>query len=645
MVTEISGTPNLKQIIERSLERSATYGVDPNASGAPEESRLTEESLVKRINEQRGFYEIAVEQLDTLYRLLKDSGFCMALADGEGYILYVVGDPDLIEHFKRRRCIPGYRWTERDIGTCAIGLSLKERIPIFLPGDRMFAALAQSISNAGAPIHSPDGNDVLGVVSLSGYSENMHVHTLGLVRQAAETVTANLRERERNRELDIQNQYMDALLESSSRGMLTVDREGTVVRANRRARLLMDLPSDAIGKSFTDYVEDSFEISTSLKSGQAFTSREFQTRKRGIRHFASLDPIRDCGDRLVGGLITVIEKKEIIRVATEMTGSHAHFTFSSIVGTSEELKKVLRTARISSSTTTTVLLSGETGTGKELFAQAIHNESDRQNFPFVAINCGAIPKELLESELFGYEEGAFTGAQKGGRPGKFELADNGTLFLDEIGDMPFNMQVKLLRVLQTGEIQRVGGLRSVPVNLRVISATNIDLKRAIREQQFREDLYYRVCTLNIKVPSLRERGRDILLLTEHFLKRHALQLNRKLILKRPETEEALLHYHWPGNIRQLENAIERAVHLAEGDELIPEDFGISSLSSLSVPGQKRQSVEARTLAAIERDALEETLACVDGNICQAAKILDVSRPTIYRKLKQYGLSVNDMKKR
>lgn len=637
MVAEISGIPNLKQIIQRSLERSASYGIDPNASGAPESSRLSDEALAKRINNQREFYEIALEQLDTLYRLLKDSGFCMALADGEGYILYVVGDPDLIEHFKRRRCIPGYRWTERDLGTCAIGLSLIEQIPIFLPGDKMFAALAQSISNAGAPIFSPEGNDVLGVVSLSGYSENMHVHTLGLVRQAAETVTANLRERKRNRELDIQNKYMDALLESSSRGMLTVDQEGIIVRANRRARMLMDLPSDAIGKSFADYVDDNFDISTSLMGGQAFTSREFQTRRMGIRHFASLDPIRDSGERLVGGLITVIEKKEIIRVATEMTGSHAHFTFSSIVGASEQLKKALRTARISASSATSVLLSGETGTGKELFVQAIHNESDRQKFPFVAINCGAIPKELLESELFGYEEGAFTGAQKGGRPGKFELADNGTLFLDEIGDMPFDMQVKLLRVLQTGEIQRVGGLSSVPVNLRVISATNIDLKKAIRERQFREDLYYRICTLQINIPSLRERGRDILLLTEHFLKRHAVQLNRKLILKKPDTEEALLHYPWPGNIRQLENAIERAVHLAEGNELLPEDFGISSLPFSTGPEQKGQFMELQTLAEIERNALKETLSRVDGNICQAAKILDVSRPTIYRKLQKYGL--------
>ncbi len=203
---ELQGMPNLKAIIKRSHERSARFGVDPHALASPESSRLTQRELTERIRSQQEYYDIAKEQLDSLYRLLKDTGFCMALADGQGYILYVVGDPDLIEHFKRRRCLPGYRWTERDIGTCAIGLALEERLPIYLPGESMFAALAQGISNAGAPVYSTDGRDVIGVVSLSGYSEKMHVHTLGLVRQAAETVTAHLREIVRIRELDVQNQ-------------------------------------------------------------------------------------------------------------------------------------------------------------------------------------------------------------------------------------------------------------------------------------------------------------------------------------------------------------------------------------------------------------------------------------------------------
>ncbi len=627
--------PDLQAVIARSHKRSAAYGVNPQISGAPEESRLSDKALAQTIEAQKEFFLLARKQLDTLYQLLKDTGFCMALADKNGYVLYVVGDPDLVEHFKVRRCIPGYRWTERDMGTCAIGLVIEEKIPVFLPGDKMFASLARKISNAGAPVFSADGSSILGVISLSGYSENMHIHTLGLVRQAAETVTAHLREKDRVRELDIQNQYMEALLESSSRGMLTVNQQGAMVQANKRAASLLNLPQDFIGKTFAECLGEHVDISSYLDSGKGFQAREFLTRKKGVTHYASLDPIRNSNDELIGGFITVTEKKEVIRAATEMTGSQAHFTFDSIIGDSDEIRAALHMAKIASDSAAPVLLAGETGTGKELFAQAIHNGSDRCHQPFVAINCGAIPKELMESELFGYEEGAFTGAQKGGRPGKLELADGGTLFLDEIGDMPFDMQVKLLRVLQTGEIQRIGSLRTVPINLRLISATHQDLKKGIQDHQFREDLYYRICTLKIPIPPLRDRDRDVLLLADYFVSRHSVRLNRAFS-RSPELEKSLLQYPWPGNIRQLEGSVERAVHMSEGKTLVPEDFGISGLTKPSTVSNGAFG-NAQTLADIEKQALETTLDRCKGNICQTARVLGISRPTIYRKLKRYGI--------
>ena len=637
VITEPESRPNLNDIIKRSHERSAQYGVDPHQSGAPESVRLTSKQLQKRIEKQYEFYALAREQLDSLYRLLKDTGFCMALADRDGYVLYVIGDSDLVEHFKRRRCTPGYRWTERDMGTCAIGLVLEEHVPVFLPGDKMYSSLAQQFSNAGAPVFSPNGQDILGVISLSGYSEKMHVHTLGLVRQSAEIVTAQLREGERSRELAIKNQYMIALLESGSRGLVTVDQRGRIVQTNQKARSLLKIPQGTEGRLFADCIGQHFDIESYLQKGKGFKAREILTRESGITHFASLDPIRINNDKLVGGLFTVFEKKEMMRIAVEMTGTHAHFTFDSILGNSEKLRSALHLAHISSSSSAPVMLYGETGTGKELFAQAIHNESERSNRPFVAINCGAIPKELLESELFGYEEGSFSGAQKGGRPGKFELADTGTLFLDEIGDMPFDMQVKLLRVLQSGEIQRVGGLRTISVDLRVISATNKNLKRAINEHKFRPDLYYRICTLKIMVPPLRERPEDILPLVSHFIQRHELQQNRKYSLLEPETEQAILRYNWPGNVRQLESAVEQAVHLSEGGVLLPEHFGIEKFTSFFDSSALSESGTQRTLEEIESQAIVDTLANVGGNICKAALTLGISRPTIYRKLKKYGI--------
>ncbi|MCD7983706.1 MAG: sigma 54-interacting transcriptional regulator, partial [Desulfovibrio sp.] len=231
----------------------------------------------------------------------------------------------------------------------------------------------------------------------------------------------------------------------------------------------------------------------------------------------------------------------------------------------------------------------------------------------------------------------FTGARKGGRPGKFELADSGTLFLDEIGDMPFDMQVKLLRVLQSGEIQRVGGLRSVPVDLRVISATNKDLRQAIEQQKFRADLYYRISTLNIIVPPLRERPEDILPLAEYFIQRHRLRLNKPTAVLPPDTAAMLMTYAWPGNVRQLESAVERAMHLAEGGDLLAEHFGIAGLE------RPRQGVPSGggsgqgTLEDLEQRAVAETLARHNGNIRATARTLGVSRPTLYRKLKKMGI--------
>lgn len=630
--------PEIEEAIQRSHNRSKLYGVDPNLDGAPESSRLLPSQLEKRISRQQDFFSLAKEQINTLYGLLKETGFCMALADVDGYVLYVVGDPDLIEHFKRRRCLPGYRWTEQDLGTCAIGLALVERIPIFLPGDKMYSALAQSISNAGSPVFGVN-NDLLGVISLSGRSERMHIHTLGLVQQAAETVRARLGEREKARELAISNQYMESLFESDHRGMIRVDNAGCIIKSNKKAEILLNLPKKNKGIFIEEYISGDIKIKDKLCKGKGFNTREI-TSIKGIKHFASFDIIYIDNKKVVGGLLTIFGKKETMRMAVEITGMEARFTFSSIIGKSKKIQDTIKIAHIASGSEAPVFITGETGTGKELFAQAIHNASSRCNKPFVAINCGAIPKELLESELFGYEEGAFTGAQKSGRPGKFELADTGTLFLDEIGDMPFDMQVKLLRVLQSGEIQRVGGLRTISVDLRIIAASNKNLKECIAQHRFRADLYYRISTFEISIPALRERGHDVLLLAKHFIACNAKFLNRPDLPLKSDTVRSLLAYSWPGNVRQLESAIERASHIAKNKEIRPEHLGIQAECHGGSAG-----ISLRTVAEVEREAIVHTLRALHGNIRQSASSLGLSRPTLYRKIKEYGLDHINLKKK
>lgn len=621
---------DMEDAIACSHKRSKAYNVAPNITKAPESTKLKPKALKERIEQQKTFYTIAKEQIDKLYNLLRGTGFCMALADKDGYILYIIGDTDLKEHFKNRNCTPGYRWTEKDMGTCAIGLALADKKPIYIPGNKMYSISAQTISNSGAPIFDLNGS-LLGVVSLSGYTEKMHIHTLGLVCQAADAVTSHLKEQLHSKELAIKNKYMTALLEAGTKGIITIDPNGCIVQTNKKARTMLELDNGCIGEPVSSLLKINLNCKQILQKGKGFLAREINTSKG--KGFLSLDPVIMKNGEIVGSILTITETKEMMQLAIEMTGAKAHFTFDSIIGTSSRLLEAIEIAKIAAKNTASLLLYGETGTGKELFAQAIHNAGERSDRPFIALNCGAIPSELFESELFGYEEGAFTGAQKGGRPGKLELADTGTLFLDEIGDMPLNMQVKLLRALQTGEIRRVGGIKTIPVDVRIISATNKDLKMEIEQERFRPDLYYRINTLSITIPPLRDRKEDIPFLLEYFFKRFG-NLNYEQYLSQND-KDIILNYSWPGNVRQLESSIERAIHLADGNKIKAEYFGIDEQKAVS------KATAEMTLEEIEKNVIAKSIKKHAGNISSCAKSLGISRPTLYRKLEQYNISFEE----
>jgi putative PEP-CTERM system response regulator len=299
-----------------------------------------------------------------------------------------------------------------------------------------------------------------------------------------------------------------------------------------------------------------------------------------------------------------------------------------IIGESDAIKQVMSTAYRVAQTTATVLIRGESGTGKELLARAIHLASPRKEKRFVPVSCAAIPSTLLESELFGYEKGAFTDATKT-KKGKFEIADQGTLFLDEIGDMPLSTQVKLLRVLQEREVERLGGNITIPVDVRVIAATNQNLEQKMKQGEFREDLYFRLNVVTIVIPPLRERREDIVPLAIHFLKKYASECKKPVedIIK--EARDTLLRYSWPGNIRELENVIERAVVLTRSNLITPEDLPITFKETEKEPSLK--------LNAIERHHIEKVLKLTKGNVSQAASLLGIHRNTLRDKIKRLGL--------
>lgn len=336
-------------------------------------------------------------------------------------------------------------------------------------------------------------------------------------------------------------------------------------------------------------------------------------------------------------VLRVVLQRALYRYGVEQD-RRAHYAsvegeeFEGIVGVSEPMQEVFQSIRQVGPTAMPVLIMGESGTGKELVAQAIHRQSTRREQPFVAINCGAIPDNLLESELFGYEKGAFTGAAQQ-KKGRIEYADGGTLFLDEIGDIPLGLQVKLLRFLQDHKVQRLGGKDAISVDVRILAATNADLHKAIEEGRFREDLFYRLCVIEIAVPQLNERGADIALLARRFMMRFAAEQRKQLKGFSPEAVAALQAYGWPGNVRELENRMNRAVLMAEGAYITPGNLG---LCGLAMGGDEALSLKT-SRQRHEKDLVRLALDKHEGNVSKTAAELGISRPTLYQLLDRYGL--------
>ena len=462
--------------------------------------------------------------------------------------------------------------------------------------------------------------------------------------------------KERNRELVLAYDHLNNILQTMSDGVITFDEGGIVIRVNPSSEQILGIKDqDLIDNSVKNVLGDKAHFIDKLLSHQeSFTEEEVMvdTKDGFFRCLASGKPIKDDQGVLKGGLILLRPIERVQKLVHRFSGAQATFRFRDIIGESAGIREAIRMASLAASSMSTVLLQGESGTGKELFAQAIHNRSPRRKGPFVAVNCGAIPRELIASELFGYEGGAFTGAKRGGRPGKFELASGGTLFLDEIGEMPLEQQVALLRVLQERRLTRLGGDKVIPVDVRVICATNKNLLGEVEKGNFRRDLYYRVNVITINIPPLRERPEDIPILFKHFLERISREWGKSFDGVDPEVVEHLKRYRWPGNVRELQNVVERMVSIAEGSritaEYLPEEIyrpwhsesceasSFVQVARIEEEREKRKRMQAER----ERRRILELLSKHGGNISRVARELGVSRNTIYRKMKIYNININ-----
>ncbi|MEJ8544768.1 sigma-54 interaction domain-containing protein [Brevibacillus borstelensis] len=429
---------------------------------------------------------------------------------------------------------------------------------------------------------------------------------------------------------------IQAILDASHDGIIAVDQNSTVIWVNKNALEILGLPPHIVGEKITRYIPHSDML------------RILATGKREIGDIATVLnrqiiinrlPISIDGD-IVGAVstfkeITDIQKMELrIRKQSMESGLEAKYRLEDIVGQSSAIREARELAETFGMTDATVLILGETGTGKELFAQGMHLCSQRAAGPFVAVNCAALPGNLLESELFGYEDGAFTGARKGGKPGLFELAHGGTLFLDEIGEMSLPIQALLLRVLQEKKVRRIGGERIFPVDVRIIAATNRDLEELIGRMEFRSDLYYRLNVLTLELPPLRERPHDIPALVWSIIREIEERDDRCIVEVSEQVFELFAKHDWPGNVRELRNVVERMVLLCKGGRL---DLSDAAFFAKKVHhGRKTQDLPPDI---DEADLIRRVLQETKGNRAEAAKILGMDRTTLWRKQKKYGVTL------
>lgn len=641
---------NPREIIKKSHERCKEYGV--NKEQIFPSKILRGDEVNSHLMHNRYLIRLASPFIDIIRDTVANSGFFILLTDKEGCILRAVGDPDIITESERLNMVVGAYMSEKHIGTNAMGTAISENQPIQVTAAEHFISAYHRWTCSAAPIHDQSGG-IIGSLNLTGESHLVHPHTLGLVVAAVQAIENQMMAEQGQERVNEAFDYMKSIVESVSAGIVAINLDGKIKTINNWASSMLNLEKEkALNHSIDSLLPHWRQIIEQFMIGETYFDTETTFTLNGSKETYDMSayPILDSKRDLIGIVMVIKGLQKIFNLVNKYAGMRAHYTFDDIVGNSYKLMQVINHADNVSASTSTVLLMGESGTGKELIAQSIHNASPRRKSVFIAVNCGALPKTLIESELFGYEEGAFTGSKKGGHAGKFELANGGTIFLDEIGEMPLDQQVNLLRVLQEGYVTRIGGTKNIPVDVRVIAATKRNLVDEINRGTFREDLYYRLSVIPLLIPPLRERGHDKKILFNYFLKIKSQKINKPVPEIAPEVIDQVQQYHWPGNVRELENYVENIVnfngkssynltHSNQGDALslqLHTDFPTGDHGApLNLARDAR-----KTLEDIEIQTILECFENHNGNISQISRQLGISRTTLYSKIKKYKLHVN-----
>lgn len=616
-----------KLAVDRSHERCRDMNIDPERVYS---SRIISgRELSEKLEKNKRLILTAAPYIDRLYNFVKGSNFFAILTDGEGCILDVVGDDEILSEAKKLKMAPGAYMDEGSIGTNAMSLVLSEDSAVQVSGDAHFIKAYHRWTCSAAPIRDKDGR-IAGILDLTGYSGSVHPHTLGMVVAAANSIERMLEIDAYNTEIEIAKKHIETIINSIPSGILTSNLEGKISGVNKYVTDMFGFEeTEMMNMNIRDIFEGFNRVLDTLRSGGSYIDEDVyvNAKKNKLQFNLSAYPVYNSKDHLIEIVYVFIESHKTRKLAGKILSGRAIYTFDKIIGKNVNFLKTVGYAKKIADSKSTVLISGESGTGKEVFAQSIHNHSLRKEESFIAVNCGAIPRDLIESELFGYEEGAFTGARRGGYAGKFEIAHGGTIFLDEIGEMPMDMQVKLLRAIEEGVISRVGSSQQMPVDVRIIAATNKDLKKEVEKGNFRKDLFYRLNVLPVYLLPLKERRDDIPLLIEYFMKKISKRLNKRMVNIPPSHVEHLKGYDWPGNIRELENFVELIINT---ESLLTIDAE-KKVSSREAAGTNLKNSCVR-LECVEKRHILKTLSDFGGNMSLAAKALGIGRNTLYRKM-------------
>ncbi len=578
--------------------------------------------------------------MEMVNEVIAGSGLRIDCIDHEGYFLCSCGDPALLQESEYNGFVTGCYVTIDAIGTNAAGLCLELKRPIQVLGPEHYNINLHNLNCSATPIYAPD-SELVGVLNILSYITPQNRQTLGLTTSIAKAIENQLALTRTISSLKISNAELNTIMEYLPQSVIALNNSGEVDSHNKRALEMFSISSKSGMRQRKEQLGKVLKTLQIRPRGKVHGEQEYTVtignRKKSF--VINAHSIENGARKLV-----IVEDSGRIMSLSAAQSNRTSYTFADITGKCPEIVKARELATMVAATDSSVLLVGESGTGKELFAQAIHAASSRSRNPFVAINCGAIPADIIESELFGYEPGAFTGAREAGKPGRLETASGGTLFLDEIEAMPLSFQVKLLRAFSAKSMVKVGGIAEIPLDIRIIAAAKVDLLEEVNQGRFREDLYYRIATFPIHIPPLSQRRDDIRLLTLQFLKQLSTEYSTPLQADE-RFFEALYSYPWRGNVRELRNIIERAVVMGLGQDVL-------TPAQLPQPIQNAwmtDTLKRRTRASIIKKAKKEpdneslikiaeiaAIAMVlgeeGGNISRSARRLGIARSTLYQKI-------------